>query len=113
MIKPAQYDVVEMLQPVLGANLPAGSQGTIVHQYDEEEFEIEFVDEWGETVTLVRLNRQHFLVIWRAEGEESVSVADQVAQLVDRLPENAGTQILNFAHYLSWRTQGLPQTHPV
>jgi hypothetical protein len=43
MIEPRLYDVVELLYPVEKASLPAGAQGTLVHQHTEDVFEVEGV----------------------------------------------------------------------
>lgn len=107
MIKPTLYDVVETLYPIEVANLPAGTQGTLVHQYTEDDvFEVEFVNELGETLALSTLKRNQFVVVWQAGTEQDVSLPEQVAQVVALLPHQAGTEVLDFARFLSWR-----QTH--
>ena len=103
MIKPMLYDVVEILYPIEEVNLPAGTQGTLVHQHTEDVFEVEFVNEQGETTALHALDRNHFVVVWQAETEEDVSLVEQVAQVVALLPPQARTQVLDFARFLSLR----------
>lgn len=50
MIEPKLYDVVETLYVHEESGVPAGSQGTLVADYGDGAFEIEFVDELGETL---------------------------------------------------------------
>ena len=103
MIKPKLYDVVELLYQLEEANLPAGTQGTIVHQHAEDVFEVEFINDSGETIALCPLARNQFIVVWRAETEQDVPLAEQVAQVVALLPQQAGTEVLDFARFLSLR----------
>jgi hypothetical protein len=103
MIEPRLYDVVELLYPLEKASLPAGAQGTLVHQHTKDVFEVEFVDESGESVALCPLARDHFIVIWQAEREQEVPLAEQVAQVVALLPQQAGTEVLDLARFLSLR----------
>jgi hypothetical protein len=90
MIKPALFDVIELLQPLVHPlpeqNLPAGSQGTILDQYNDHTFEVEFSDDLGRTIALAALSREQFIVVWQAENKQVLPLADQVAQLVELLP---------------------------
>jgi hypothetical protein len=103
MIEPKLYDVIEILYPLSAENLPAGAQGTLVHQHEANVFEVEFVNEAGETIALCSLSRHQFIVIWQAATEQPVSVAEQVAQVVALLPGQAGSEVLDFAWFLSQR----------
>jgi len=103
MIKPTLYDSVEVLLDLPEQEIRAGMQGAIVHQYDEQTFEVEFTNEAGETLALVPLSSEAFIVIWQAEFERPVSVIDQVAQIVARLPQEPQNQLLDFARFLSSR----------
>ena len=103
MIKPKLFDVIEILYPIEKGDLPAGAQGTLVHQYAEDNFEVEFINEQGETIALCTLNRSQFVVIWQAETEQDVLLAEQVAQVVALLPNQAGNEVLDFARFLSLR----------
>ena len=103
MIKPMMYDSIELLVDLPEHNLRAGMQGAIVHQYDEQSFEVEFANEDGETLALCPLTLEQFIVIWQAESEQAVSVIDQVGQIVARLPQDPQKQLLEFARYLSLR----------
>lgn len=101
MIKPALYDSIELLLDLPEQHLRAGMQGAIIHQYDEQNFEVEFANEQGETLALCPLVLEQFIVIWQAELEQQVSVIDQVAQIVARLPQAPQMQLLDFARFLS------------
>ena len=103
MITPALFDVVEILYPLPEENLPAGSQGTLVHQLAEDIFQVEFVNDNGVTTVLCTLSSQQFIVVWQAVTEQTVPVAEQVAQVVTLLPQQAGTEVLDFARFLSQR----------
>ncbi len=103
MTKPELYDVVELLYPMEGENLPAGAEGTIVLEFNEHAFEVEFMNEAGETLALCTLTRNQFLVVWQAATGEAVPLAEQVAQLVALLPQEARTEVMDFARFLSVR----------
>lgn len=101
MITPSLYDSVELLVDQPEQNLRAGMQGAIVHQYDDQTFEVEFVNQQGETEALCALSLSQFIVVWQAETEQPVSIIDQVAEIVARLPETPQLQLLDFARFLS------------
>jgi hypothetical protein len=103
VIKPALYDVVEILYPLAEDNLPAGSQGTLVHELAGDIFQVEFVNDNGETTALCTLSSQQFIIVWQADTEHIVPIAEQVAQVVTLLPQQAGTEVLDFARFLSQR----------
>lgn len=103
MIKPELYDVVELIYPTENGLLPPGTEGTIVLEHDENAFEVEFVNEDGETLASCTLTRDQFLVVWQAATQLPVPLAEQVAQLVELLPQTARTEVLDFARFLSAR----------
>ncbi|NHZ72208.1 MAG: DUF4926 domain-containing protein [Aquificales bacterium] len=103
MIKPEIYDVIEVHSPIPENELLAGMQGTLVHQYDDDVFEVEFINSRGETIALCTLSRDQFIVVWQAANYEAVPLAEQVAQYVILLPQQAGTEVLDFARFLSYR----------
>jgi hypothetical protein len=101
MITPLLYDSVELLVDLPEQNLRAGMQGAIVHQYDDQTFEVELVGHQGETIALCALSLPQFIVVWQAKTEQPVPIIDQVAQVVARLPETPQLQLLDFARFLS------------
>lgn len=103
MIKPELYDVVELIYPAEKGMVPPGTEGTIVLKHSENTFEVEFVNESGETLALCTLTRDQFLVVWQATTELPVPLAEQVAQLVELLPQAARAEVLDFARFLSIR----------
>lgn len=103
MIKPLLFDVVELIQPLPEENLPAGSQGTIVHQHNDNAFLVEFSNDQGETIALLTLFRDQFIVVWQAETKQELPLADQVAQLIETLPPQAAIEVLDFARFLTTR----------
>lgn len=51
-----ELDVVRLLQEFNG--FPAGTEGTIVHKYDESIYEVEFFDKSGNTLEVVTTPKQ-------------------------------------------------------
>ena len=60
MIKPELFDSVELLIDLPDENLRAGDKGAIVHQHDDKNFEVEFMNAEGETLALVTVNSDQF-----------------------------------------------------
>lgn len=104
------YDVVETLHPLVNGTLPTGSQGTIIHQHENNVFEVEFVDDNGQTITLETIPRNQFIIVWRAEIAESVPITEQLTQVADTLPQQSRIEVLDFAHFLSSRQH---KQHPI
>jgi hypothetical protein len=105
MIEPKLFDTVELLVDLPEDDLRAGARGAIVHQHTDDVFEVEFMNEDGETLALCALPYRQFIVVWQAESQRWVTVAEQVAQIIARLPEDARAEVLDFAQFLSTRTQ--------
>jgi hypothetical protein len=105
MIEPMLFDVVETIYPLGDSDLATKAQGTIVHSHGDGSFEIEFADENGETVAVHTLTRDQFIVVWQANVGGEVPLAEQVAQIVALLPDRAGTEVLDFARFLTWQRQ--------
>lgn len=103
MIHPMLFDVIETIYPLVESNLNSGARGTIVHRHADDSFEVEFTDDNGETVAVRNLVRDQFVVIWQADTETEVSLSEQVAQVVSLLPAPAGTEVLDFARFLTWQ----------
>ena len=103
MIQPMLFDVIETIYPLVESNLASGAQGTIVHRHADGSFEVEFNDDDGETVAVRNLVRDQFVIVWQADTETEVPLAEQVAQVVALLPDRAGTEVLDFARFLTWQ----------
>ena len=108
MIEPKLFDTVELVVDLPEQNLRVGDRGAIVHQYTDDVFEVEFTDEDGQTRALCALPVYKFIVVWQADTKQWVPVAEQVAQIVARLPEDVRAEVLSFAQFLSMRPRQSP-----
>jgi len=102
------FDVVELLDDVPEHGLLAGMQGTIVECHAADAYEVEFVDEKGDTSALLALAPEHFAVVWRARTRSWLPIPEQVAAVVADLPEAVGYEVLDFARFLRVRQQRIP-----
>jgi hypothetical protein len=94
-------DVIEMIVDIPTRNLRAGTQGTVVHCHNEAAYEVELTNEDGETLDFLALSPEQFVVVWRAETQEWISVAQKTAAIVGKLPEETANEIFDFARFLS------------
>ena len=104
---PDMFDVIELIVDAPEQGLYAGLQGTIVMRYPGEAYEVEFTDQAGVTRALLALRPHEFVVVWRASTGAPVPIAEQIASLVEALPENAGREVLDFARFLKQRRHSL------
>jgi hypothetical protein len=100
MIKPEVLDIVELL-----VNLPeqkqfVGDRGTIVECYDDDHFEIEFVNDSGETTALCPLSSQEFIVVWKATNKQWLTIPDKVNALINNLSQEKQKEVLDFARFI-------------
>ena len=56
-----ELDVVKLIQEFNG--LPIGTEGTIVHKYDDVVFEVEFVDTNGDTIDVFTTPKEVLIVV--------------------------------------------------
>ncbi|MDZ4712893.1 MAG: DUF4926 domain-containing protein [bacterium] len=56
-------DVVALLEDLPAANLLSGQVGTIVELFDSENFEVEFCNKKGETITTYPVNSKDVLLL--------------------------------------------------
>lgn len=96
-------DVIELVVDLPSHNLLAGAQGTIVHCHSENAFDVEFADDSGETREWLALRTEQFIVVWRAETQTWVPLAERTANLVAALPDDAAREVLDFARFLRTR----------
>lgn len=104
-MEPEQFDVVELLVDLPEHTLKAGIQGAIVECYADQVYEVEFTNSEGETLALVTLPSQQFIVIWQSKTKTWVSVAEQIESLVARLTEDTRREVLDFARFIYERRQ--------
>jgi Domain of unknown function (DUF4926) len=97
---PDLLDVIELLVNLLEHRLQVGAQGAIVEQYDDQSYEVEFTNGSGETIALVVLQSQRFVVAWRSAIKTWVPVADRFEALVATLPEETLLEVFDFARFV-------------
>lgn len=105
MIQPQLFDTIELLVDLPEYQLRAGAVGAIVELYHNDEFEIEFLNDYGETEQLCTLSTHQFIVVWQHTTGKPVSVADRMVQLAARLAETEQQEVLDYAHFLFIRRQ--------
>ena len=100
--------MVELIVDLPQRALYAGMQGTVLDVHgDGEAFEVEFSDEQGRVLSFLALSPEQFVVIWQAQKRQWVPLAERIAELVTRLPEPTGAEVLDFARFLNTRAQRL------
>lgn len=103
MIEPELFNVIKLLVNLPEHNLYSGVQGAIVECYSDKAYEVEFINSDGESIALCTLSLQQFIVVWKAKTKTWLSVAEQVAAIVNRLSEERRQEVLDFAHFLCQR----------
>ncbi len=107
-MKPSLFDVVELLVNLPERGLSAGQRGAVVAVYKDEQYEIELTNAAGETLALATLPSDRFLVVWRAETQAWVPLAEQLNALVAHLSEETRREVLDFARFVYGRRQNTP-----
>jgi len=102
---PDLFDVIELTVDIPERGLWSGMQGTIVECHPGDAYEVEFTNELGETLDLLALRPDQFIVIWRAKTKKWVPITERVAALTAHLPEEAGEEVLDFVRFLHARSQ--------
>ncbi len=100
MIKPELFDLVELLVDLPEYNLMIGEQGTIVEDYNDGYYEIEFSNDLGETIALCSLPIQRFIIIWKARSKTWLSLTEKLTALIDKLPKEKQQKVLDFTRSL-------------
>lgn len=64
-----EYDVVSLTKTI-NSKLKKDMEGTILIVYDASppEYEIEFMDDHGETISVLTLGGEHLKLVWRVEN---------------------------------------------
>ena len=70
-------DVVELLVDLPHNLIDKGYHGTIVECYPDNLYEVEFSDSDGETLDLLTLSANQFMVVWRVATHQWVSAEEQ------------------------------------
>jgi hypothetical protein len=100
MIKPELFDAIELLVDLPEVSIKAGEIGTIVEKYDDRAYEVEFANNDGETLALLALTADKFIVVWKNETQDWVSLGDRIAAMLQPLSEDSQKQVLNFTRSL-------------
>ncbi len=77
-------DIIELIVNLPERGLFAGARGAIVHCHSEGAFEAEFTNEAGETADFLALRPEQFIVIWRVDTQEWVTLSDCVSTLITK-----------------------------
>jgi Domain of unknown function (DUF4926) len=100
MTKPELFDVIELLVDLPERQIKAGEIGTIVEKYDDCAYEVEFANSEGETLALLALAPETFMVVWKNETQDWVSLGDRIATMIKTLSEDRQIQVLEFTRTL-------------
>jgi Domain of unknown function (DUF4926) len=75
-MKPAEYDVVQLLTPLPEHDLPTGSTGTVLIDHTKQSgstalpaYEVEFTDDMGNTLAVATVPENALRVVWRPSDE--------------------------------------------
>jgi hypothetical protein len=69
----------------------AGHRAPDLKKHTPDDYEIEFADPEGETIDVPALRMGQFIIVWRTESGQWVSVSEQVSDMIEgRTP---GTKI--------------------
>ncbi len=100
MLKPELYDVVELLVDLPQMEIKSGQLGTILEIHNDDAYEVEFSNSDGETVGFLALKPEQFIVAWKNATHQWVPLADRVRAMLETLPEDRQTQVLDFTRSL-------------
>jgi hypothetical protein len=108
MIKPELLDVVELLVELPNLDVQPGELGTIVEVYGIREnpqaspraYEVEFVNDKGETVAMKALTPNQFVVVWKNKTRTWIPGRDRLIDMMEKLSDDQQEQIVNFTRSL-------------
>jgi hypothetical protein len=94
-----ELDVITLTHDIQEHGLKKGSQGAIVHCYDDEQaFEVEFVNESGETLVLLTLEKTDIQL-------EQELIRSEVLEFINTLPADLLIEVRDFAEFLQHKYQ--------
>jgi hypothetical protein len=70
MNKPELLDVIELLVDIPKFSLRKGEQGTIIEDYEDGIYEIEFANKKGEATAICSISEDKFIVVWSSKTEQ-------------------------------------------
>jgi hypothetical protein len=91
------FDVIELLNDLPVHKLSAGDRGAICEEYDNSQYEVEFTNSDRESIALVALSIDSFVVVWRAASKTWVPIAENIQAIVSALPEENLSKVFEFA----------------
>jgi len=100
---PDVLDGIELTVDIPERGLRMGTQGVIVECHPDDAYEVEVTNALGETLDLLALRPDQFIVIWRARTKTWVPIAERIAALMAHLPEEAGEEVLDFVRFMHTR----------
>jgi hypothetical protein len=97
MKKPQLFDIIELLVDLPEHSLSTGDRGAICEEYDDLHYEVEFTNPDGESIAMVVLSTDSFVVVWRSASKNWVPIAEQIQALVSALTEENLPKVFDFA----------------
>jgi Domain of unknown function (DUF4926) len=105
MKNPELFDIIELLIDLPDRSLCAGEsrsetlreRGAICEEYENSQYEIEFTNSDGESIALVALSLDAFVVVWRSTSKTWVPIAEKIQAIVSTLPEENLSKVFEFA----------------
>ena len=91
------FDVIELLIDLPSHSLSAGDRGAICEEYDNSQYEVEFTNSDGESIALVALSIDFFVVVWRSASKTWVPIAEKIQAIISTLPEENRSKVFEFA----------------
>ena len=61
---------------------------------------MEFANDDGETLALLALTADKFIVVWKNETQDWIPLGDRIAAMLQPLSEDSQKQVLNFTRSL-------------
>lgn len=62
------FDCVKLIKPF--EDLKVGTKGAIVEKYNDDNFEVEFFDENGDTIDVFTISKEYLEVYWVAKDHK-------------------------------------------
>jgi len=89
-----ELDVITLTHDIQEHGLKKGTQGAIVHCYDDQQaYEVEFVNDTGETLALLTLKKTDIQL-------EQELIISEILEIIDTLPPNVLREVRDFAKVL-------------
>ncbi len=100
MNRPSLFDIVELREDLPEFDLKRGAQGTVVECYSDGEFEVEFVDEDGDTLALCALSPEKIVALSSGIAQPKKLILRQLFSIVNEFDEERVKRVLSFADTL-------------